>query len=311
MMNTTSLRIESAWVDIKQVETYYFLAVCLILTVVLNIGLVVIIWKRCSHGENYIPQNLIMYGAGFSNVMASIGALVYIIRLRKKDNCDKRSDDLVYFVAFPGLIIRELLTACFAINRYAVCVYGLTYHLKMSAKKISITLCVLCVALYTCLIAIHQINRNADSNVLVSHTVPFKITWATCEIVATSLLCFFNLLLYILAKSKARRSRRVRPEGNAGKNETQSLFMQNIKRMTGTLFVSLFYATRMLPHAINLIISVEVPTHSVEVAAKTILLIKFILGVMDPIVQCLSIKMIKEGLRAEWVSMKNSLINFF
>ena len=303
--------IEYVWVDQNQTETFYILAVCLILTIVLNIGLAAIIWKRCSNAETYQPQNMVMYGAGFSSVMASTGALVYLEMIHIKDGC-KHSDDIAYFAVFPGLIIRELLTACFAINRYAVCVYGLTYHLKMDTKKMGVTMFVLCATLYTGLLVIHQVNRYADHNVLVSSTVPFRVAWATCEIAVTILLCFFNLLLYVLAKSKARRSRRVMPMGNATTDqERHDLFVQNVKRISGTIFVSLFYSIRMLPNATILIVSLNASQPSVYTASRIAILLKFTLGMMDPIVQCLSIKMIKEGVSAEWASIRSTLMSIF
>ena len=255
---------------------------------------------------------MLMYIAGFSNVITSVGTMAYVVINRGRGNCDKRGDDLLYFVAFPSLMIREMLVAGFAINRYAVCVYGLTYHLKMDKKKMGIMMLLMCLLLYAGLTVIHQITRFADNTARASHTAAFKIFWAACEILATFLLCFFNLLLYSLAKSKTSRKRRIEPIDSAEENQgRRDLLVQNVKRTTGTLFASLFYGARMLPHAIMLIISLRVSTPTIDAVCKIILLIKYIFGVIDPIVQCLSIKMIKEGLRAELISLKDTVTNIF
>lgn len=301
---------EPSWLNKNSLAAYYLLVVSLIIVIILSIGLVAVIWRRCSHAENYTPQNMIMYFAGFSNVVTSVGTLIYLMNNKNAQSCDRTSDDLLYFVAFPSLIIRELLVALFAINRYAVCVYGLTYHLRMNKRKMGIVIIALYTMLYVCLVVIHQVSRMRDNDTLASLEPAFKILWAACEISATFLLCFFNLLLYYLAKSKAGRKPRVHPIENTEEMQGKwDLFVQNVKRTTGTLFASLYYAARMLPHAAILVSTTWISTPSVQSAGRAILLIKYILGIMDPVVQCLSIKMIKEGVKAEWNAIRETIAN--
>lgn len=311
-MNSSDTWEPSSWLYTKQSKIKNLLTVSLVVTIAFSIGLVLVIWKRCSNEESFIPQNIIMYSVSISSIITSVGTLLYLAIDSNEDGRDKRGDDLLYFVAFPFLIIRELLIAVFAANRYAVCVYGLTYHLRMSKNKMATVILGLCLALYAALITIHQAKRRADSTTIVSSTSAFKITWVATELGATLSLCIFNLQLYLLAKSKMRRKGRVHSVEIANENQDRRhILVQNVKRTTGTLVASIFYGARMLPHATVLTISLWRCTPAVHSAGRVILLIKYIAGMFDPVVLCLMIKMVREGLRAEWKSMRDSIRGAF
>ncbi len=300
-----------------------------LITVVNNVAVLRVIWKRCRRLYHLIFHYMILATMALSNILLAMSILVGFFALKIREGRESYRSGFsraLFVIILPSLAIPVLNAAMLAVNRCILCETGIRYRNVVSKRKMILSIIGIWVLSYAAFAVDQAADPKRLDNLLLVSSTSTTVLWVILSLAAIVLIFVSNARTFFLVKNKifnqpdgsrvvfrAPTSAQVHTSASA-QPDNLLLIKRCVKLTSGTVFICLWYSLTMIPFTVIVVLTrfkAPISEANMEKIQRWCSFVLCMQGLFDPIIYSLSTKEIRKGFKKEWKCFKEWFLHFF